>query len=83
MHAAAYIVTSGKTLEEAEKDPHAIVYSDYQFINDIPIAHHWDFYGWTALDGLTKELGKGQLSDFKFITIEEDFFTPPSDFIKG
>lgn len=78
----AYIVTAGKTKEEAEKDPHAIEYSDFQVIDEIPIATSWTFWGWTEKKGLTKKLGKGKIKNIKFLDLKDDFFLPPKNFKK-
>ena len=77
---AAYIVTAHNSKEEAEKNPHAIKYSDYQVFDSIPIATQWSFWEWIAGTGLTKEIGNAQLSGIKFIKVEAGTFTPGSDF---
>ena len=81
LEAAAYIVTFGKTKENAEKDPHAIQYTNYQNVQNIPIATEWIFWGWTKTKGLTKQLGKAALSNFEFLTLEDSFFKAPEHFI--
>lgn len=75
MNTAAYIVTAGKSKEEAEKDPHAIKYSEYSDIDGIPIAHRWDFYAWKADSGLTDTLGYAILENIKFDSYDESEFT--------
>eukprot|EP00903_Cladosiphon_okamuranus_P000645 g643.t1 len=57
LQVAAYIVTAGKDKAEAEKDPHAIEYLNYQNTGGIPIATEWKFWGWQADQGLTDQLG--------------------------
>ncbi|MGB0934237.1 MAG: hypothetical protein ACPGU5_08130 [Lishizhenia sp.] len=79
LHAASYIVTLNKTVEEGEKDPHAIVYSKYQKLDNISIAHRWDFYGWTEKEGLTDTLGYANLTNLHFITNDEVSFEPKAD----
>ena len=66
LHAAAYIVTLNKSVEESEKDPHAIVYNNYKSVDGIQIAQNWMFYGWDKKNGLTDTLGKATLSNIKF-----------------
>lgn len=83
INTAAYVVTANKSLEEAEKDPHAIAYHDYKSIDNIQIAHRWTFHEWRKDGGLTKELGEGILSNVKFISVDSTFFTPPSNFIEN
>ena len=56
---AAYIVTYGKAVEKAEKNPHAILYESYEVIDDIAISNQWKFYNWNEEKGLYGEpLGK-------------------------
>ena len=71
MKTAAYIVTAGKSQDEAEKDPHAIQYSQYKEINEIPMAHRWDFYSWRKDSGLTDTLGYAILKNIQFGAFDE------------
>lgn len=81
IHAAAYIVTYSKSQEDAEEDPHAIVYKDYQEIDGIPIAHQWTFWGWR--DGLlTEQLGEATISSVSFLNASERDLTTPKGFKK-
>lgn len=83
MEVAAYIVTAGGTaVAEAEEDPHAIAYHDYQEVEGIPLAHSWKFWEWREESGLTKQLGKADLSNFQFLSDEEVDLSPPKDFIE-
>lgn len=75
LHAAAYIVTLNKSVEESEKDPHAIVYSNYSAIDGIQIAKEWTFFGWNKKNGLTDTLGKATLSNIKFTPRTPESFT--------
>lgn len=77
---AAYIVTAGKSQEKAEENPHAIKYENYQEVAGVPIARDWTFWGWTAEEGLTKQLGEATLTNVKFIEVGETFFEAPKDF---
>lgn len=79
VHAAAYIVTYTKSQDEAEEDPHAIVYEDYKQVDGIPLSHYWTFWGWN--DGvLNKQLGEATLSNFKFLKANERSFEAPLSF---
>lgn len=78
---AAYIVTAGKTREEAEKNPHAIQYSNYTEVEGIPIATEWNFWEWREGEGVTKEIGNATLRNIVFLTPAEGTFTPPEDFL--
>ncbi len=78
----AYIVTAGKTNEEAEKDPHAIKYEDYKLINNIPISNNWSFWGWNSTDGLTNKIGSAKITNIEFIDgFKETVNAIPADFI--
>lgn len=79
LHAAAYIVTLNKEKEESEKDPHAIVYEDYQSVNGIPLPLTWKFYAWRKEKGLTQELGEAHLSNIKFINRDDQNFQLPQN----
>ncbi len=77
---AAYIVTAMGNKEKAEKNPHAIKYTNYTEINGIAIATKWSFWEWVSGKGLTKEIGNATLSNIKFISVKENTFTPASGF---
>lgn len=64
---AAYIVTAGKTKEEAEKDPHAIKYENYQVFDGVPIATNWTFWGWSSAEGVTNQIGNASIKNVTFI----------------
>ncbi len=81
INTAAYIVTAGATLEEAEKDPHAIEYCDYKEVAGIPIASTWRFWGWQPEQGLTDQLGNAQISNISFHSVPDDFYS--SDTTQG
>lgn len=83
LRAAAYIVTAkGKSVEEAEKDPHAIEYLTYEMLENIPMATEWKFWGWQPDSGFTKQLGEASLSNFKFLKVEADFFSKTDSLTK-
>jgi hypothetical protein len=68
LQAMAYIVTAGKTVEEANKDPHAISYDDFEVIDGIPVAANWNFWGWNAAKGFSEEtIGEARLSNIQFV----------------
>lgn len=80
LEVAAYIVTANKTKAQAEEDPHAIEYLNYQNVEGIPIATNWRFRTWRTEGGLTDTLGEATLSNIRFVEVEEGLFTPPTDF---
>lgn len=78
VRAAAYIVTFNNTQKKAEEAPHAIVYSGYKDVDEIPIAHHWEFYNWSKENGVTgAPIGMASLDNVTFSEAEEDFFKTP------
>ncbi len=69
---AAYIVTAKKSSqEEAEEDPHAIEYLDYQLVDGIPMSHEWKFWAWRTEEGLTDQLGFAKISNIQFLEVED------------
>lgn len=83
MQVAAYIVTAGQSQEEAEKDPHAIEYLNYQDVEGIPFATEWKFWGWQPDEGLTDQLGSANLNNIQLLQDTEGVFNPPAEFIEG
>lgn len=82
MKVAAYIVTAGgSTVEEAEEDPHAISYHDYKVVGGIALAHSWKFWEWRKDSGLTRQLGKADLSNFQFLKADIIDLRAPEYFI--
>ncbi len=71
---AAYIITLYKSQQVAEEDPHAIEYTDYRMVNNIPIAHQWTFWEWRENEPLGKKLGTAKLSQIQFKNLSADFY---------
>jgi hypothetical protein len=77
LHALAYIVTYGGTsVSDAEREPHAIVYEQYEQIEGIPIATEWTFWLWSAEEGLGEQLGRASLRNISFVEPPPGFFEP-------
>jgi hypothetical protein len=79
LKAAAYIVTFNKEKDKAEKDPHAIVYSEYDTIDGTAIATKWSFHNWSEETGIGKKLGEASITNIKFFEPEQDYFTSAAD----
>ncbi len=81
LKAAAYIVTYGNTgdITKAEADPHAIKYTNFTTVDNIPFATTWEFYGWTIDQGMTKKLGEATISDITFLNSAGDLFDRPEN----
>ncbi|MGB0526076.1 MAG: DUF6503 family protein, partial [Flammeovirgaceae bacterium] len=82
IQAAAYIVTFSQSATEASKDPHAIIYKDYQTIQGVPVATTWEFTGWNEETGIKGKLGNATLSNIKFISAAEANFEVPENSVK-
>lgn len=76
LDAMAYIVTFGNTTQdEAEKNPHAIVYSNYHHFEGAILAGQWKFYNWSAETGLGEQIGEAMLKNIQFMEETDDLFT--------
>lgn len=74
LDALAYIVTFGKSLEEAESEPHAISYHDYIDVDGVKFATSWKFWMWTPEKGFFDQLGKATISNIKFVENSSELF---------
>ncbi len=71
---AAYIVSYGKDIREAEKEPHAIKYNNFKKIKGIPIATNWTFHMWNDTIGYGKQIGEVKLKNIKFLKNTSELF---------
>ncbi|MCP9201143.1 hypothetical protein MKO06_14590 [Gramella sp. GC03-9] len=79
LKAAAYIVTFSKDQDEAEKNPHAIVYSDYKMVDGVAFATKWSFHNWSQAEGLGEKLGEASISNIRFFEPGEESFRVPEN----
>lgn len=79
LKAAAYIVTFSKDQAKAEENPHAIVYADYEMLDDVAFATKWSFHNWSEKDGLGEQLGEAKISNIEFFDPEENLFDAPQN----
>ncbi len=76
--AMAYIVTFGKDRATAEKEPHAIVYEDFQTFAGIPVPTRWTFWNWSEDQGIFGEpIGEVTLANVTFPEPPAGAFTKP------
>lgn len=61
---------------------HAIEYLNYKNINQVPIAHKWNFWEWDDQKGLKKKIGTAWISNVEFLPEFKNSFTIPPSFIK-
>ncbi len=79
LKAAAYIVTFSKDQEKAEEDPHAIVYSNYETVQNVSFATGWSFHNWNQENGFGEKLGEASIKNLKFFDPEADYFAVPEN----
>jgi len=78
--AMSYIVTYGTSAEQAEKEPHAIVYNGYKTIDGVILSTEWSFYDWSAERGVYGEaIGHARLSGIRFLDENEATFAKPAN----
>jgi len=76
--AAAYVVTYGRDLAAAEREPHAVRYQDYQPVESVLVPRRWTFWSWNADDGIYGEpIGEVSLSDVEWIEPPPGTFDAP------
>ncbi len=80
LSAMAYIVTYGKSKEEANQNPHCITYESFIEFEGIPFATVWNFWTWTPAGEMDKLLGTAKLSYFEFVDSASDLFTKNENF---
>ncbi|MCI4667494.1 MAG: hypothetical protein MRZ79_04980 [Bacteroidia bacterium] len=76
LKALVYIVTYSRSQEDAEKNPHAIVYDEFREIGGVTIPTKWAFRNWK--DGeFGDKIGEADLSNLAFIIPDENTFKLP------
>ena len=84
--AMAYIVTYGKTKQQAEAEPHAILYGD---VIDVPgpdgkptgvrLSTSWSFRNWSPDKGMADSVGSATIAGLELIAPPADLFDVPAD----
>ncbi|MEL7118281.1 MAG: hypothetical protein AAFO07_02540 [Bacteroidota bacterium] len=74
LKALAYIVTFSATQEEAEEEPHAIIYDQYVMVDGIPFATQWTFTMWTEEKRIFDEIGNATIRNVRFLEETPDLF---------
>ena len=78
--AMAYIVTYGTSVVEAEKEPHVLVYEDFETIDGVVLGSTWTMYNWTMAQGSHGEpLGTVTLTNMRFVEPGATDFVRPAD----
>jgi hypothetical protein len=69
-----YIVTAGgMSVDEAEKNAHAIKYSDYKMVAEVPIAFKWEFFNYSKDSGLGDKIGEAILKNVEMMDEVDQF----------
>ena len=69
-----YIVTGGgRSVEEAEKNAHAIKYSAYEEVDGVPIASKWEFFDYDKESGLGDKIGEGIIKNVEMMDKVDQF----------
>ena len=76
----AYIVTYRQSQTEAEEEPHAISYGNYEMVDGIPFAKNWEFWLWTEEKGIFDRLGEANITNIKLIDDLKGVFDLPEDY---
>ena len=78
--AMAYIITYGKGKEEAEKEPHAITFDDFETIDGVTFSTRWQFWHWNPEQGSHGEpMGHAQITNIQFVEPTIQDFQKPTD----
>jgi hypothetical protein len=82
--AMGYVVTWGRDLEQAEAEPHAIVYDDFTPVGGAMIPTTWRFYRWSLEDGIQGDpIGRLELTGVHLVEslaeLPEGVFARPAD----
>ena len=76
--AMAYIVTYGKSADDAEESPHMVIYETYEEVDGVTLPTRMSFWNWSPVMGKIGEpLGEVNVSGYQFIEPEDDLFTKP------
>jgi hypothetical protein len=76
----AYIVTYGKSVDEAEKAPHAITYDNYINVAGVILPRTWTFWNWTQDQGITGQpIGRAILSNMQMVYPAANSFIKSDD----
>lgn len=78
--AMAYVVTYGRSAEEAAADPHAITYHDFEQVDGSTVSTTWRMWNWSEEESVHGDLlGEVTLADLAFVTPPPDAFARPAD----
>ncbi|UJH92400.1 hypothetical protein LZ575_07740 [Antarcticibacterium sp. 1MA-6-2] len=79
LFAAAYTVTLNKEKLQAQNDPQAIIYRNYEVKEGIPVSTRWTFHNWSEEDGFGEEIGEALITNISFLDAEDQIFERPQN----
>jgi hypothetical protein len=80
LDAMGYIVTYGRTVEEAEARPRVVQYEAVIAVGDARLPTMWTFSEWDPKSGnIGKSVGTCRLDNLEFVTPADDAFDKPAD----
>ena len=71
---AAYIVSFGKGKEAAEKEPHAVKYTNFTAVDGISFPIDLTYHMWTTENGFGNQIGKAKLTNVAFLKSNDSIF---------
>lgn len=74
-----YIVTYGKSKEEAEQSPSLVTYDAVTNVVGVQMPSELTFYRWREGEGATEQKGTASLSNIRFVALEGDEFQRPEN----
>ena len=78
LSALAYIVTYGKTLEEASSEPHAATYDELQMLDNLRVPSVLRYWNWNEESGLVGDpIGRAEFTELRFAPVPPDHFQVP------
>ena len=76
--AMAYIVTYGKKTHDAEKEPHIVIYDEYEEVEGVTLPTRLSFWNWEPGTGVIGEqIGEVKLSNYRFVEPDGSTFAKP------
>lgn len=76
----AYVVTYGRSREQAEAEPHAITYHDFETVGGATVPTTWRLWAWSEEEGVHGEpIGEVTVRDVQLVTPPAGAFERPAD----
>jgi len=80
LHALAYIVTYDRSVEQAEAEPHVLLYERYRQVDGVWLSTLWEIRHWSETRGAYGEtLGRIAVENIRFVPQDKDAFDRPDN----